>query len=177
MGRNGFIKGMLISKWHGRGERRQKRFHEGSPYEEILEGGKWWLLWHKKRIQNRFWKVKCLPFHSEAINRPHCGDFPSEVPVPVVTSPCVFWLPRHIPVCLDGRAPTHKPDLFIMGKFLRFPVSDKLCLPITSCKHLCYGDFLQKNLLESIWPKKCSSGNAELLRNLAIKWALRMRMQ
>lgn len=102
-----------------------------------------------KGIQNRSKEGKCLLVHSEEINRHSCWDFSNEVPVAVVTSPCVFWLPSHIPVCLDGREPTHKPDLFIMGTFLRFRVSGKLCLPIVSCKHLFYGDFLQKNLLES----------------------------
>lgn len=106
-----------------------------------------------KRIQNKF-KVECLLVHSEEINRHSCWDFSNEVPVLVVTSPCVFWLLSHIPVCLDGKEPTHKTDLFIMGKFPRFFVSGKLYLPIFSCKHLFHGDFLQKNLLESILPKK-----------------------
>lgn len=100
-----------------------------------------------KGIQYRFEEVTV---HSEEINRPNCWNFSSAVPVLVVTSPCAFWLPSHIPGCLDGRAPTHKPDLFITGKFPRFHVSGKFHLPITSSKHLSCGDSLEKSPLESI---------------------------
>lgn len=133
-----------------KGRNRQKGFIKGYPYEGILEEGKSDNSSYVKKSSIRFQGVKRLLVHSEEIHRPSCWDFSSEVPVLVVTSPCVFWLPRHIPVCLDGRVPTHKPDLFITGKFPRFHVSGKLCLPIASCKHLFYGDFLQKNPLENI---------------------------
>lgn len=36
--------------------------------------------------------IKKSSVDSEKLNRPSCWDFSSEVPVPVVTSPCVFWL-------------------------------------------------------------------------------------
>lgn len=120
---------------------------------EFLRGGRNDYYNDIKRIQNKF-KVECLLVHSEEINRHSCWAFSNEMPVLVVTSPCVFWLLSHIPVCLDGKEPTHKTDLFIMGKFPRFFVSGKLYLAIISCKYLFHGDFLQKNLLESIVPKK-----------------------
>lgn len=101
-------------------------------------------------IQDRFIEGKCLLVYLEEINSFSCQDFFSEVFVLVVISLCVFWLFSYIFVCLDGRAFIYKLDFFIMGKFLRFYVLGNFCLFVIFCKYFYYGDFLQKNLFESI---------------------------